>query len=534
VKAFITTRVGDVFMLLGLAYLYSVTGTLSYKEILFNAETLERLAEMPSVIVGIPAAGLIGLLLFIGTVGKSAQWPLHVWLPDAMEGPTPVSALIHAATMVSAGVYLVVRFFPLLTAGWHHGEPLTTTMTIIAIIGAFTALFAATIAVAQNDIKRVLAYSTISQLGYMVAAIGIGAFVAAAFHLITHAFFKALLFLGSGSVIHGMEHGISASAVPDEESPTGAHETGDHVDANDMTVMGGLRSKMPVTFWTFLIGGLALSGFPIITAGFWSKDEILAEAFATEHIVVFVVLALAALLTAFYTMRQISLTFLGEPRSKAAEHAHESTWTMTLPLVVLAIFAIAAGWIGIPEDFPAIGSLLPNWLHDFLGGALLEHPEAIEFSPAPLLVSVAVALGGLLLGWLVYRNVRAGQADPLEKPLGPVYVVLKNKYYFDELYDLLFVRPAYWFAETFTYQRIDRGVIDGTLHAIAGFASRLGSFLRNKIDLPIVNGSGDLVGEGIKSAGSEFRTVQSGRVQVYLAVGVLFTGLLLSYVLFLS
>jgi NADH-quinone oxidoreductase subunit L len=520
VKAFITTRVGDVFMLLGLAYLYSVTGTLSYQEILFNAETLEHLAEMPSVISGIPVAGLVGLLLFIGTIGKSAQWPLHTWLPDAMEGPTPVSALIHAATMVSAGVYLVVRFFPLLTAGWHHGEPLTTTMTVIAAIGAFTALFAATIAVAQNDIKRVLAYSTISQLGYMVAAIGIGAFVAAAFHLVTHAFFKALLFLGSGSVIHGVEHG--------------AHETDDHVDANDMTVMGGLRSKMPLTFWTFLIGGLALSGFPIITAGFWSKDEILAEAFASERIVVFVVLALAALITAFYTMRQISLTFLGEPRSKAAEHAHESTWTMTLPLAVLAVFAVAAGWIGIPEDFPGIGSILPNWLHEFLGGALLEHPEAIEFSPIPLLASIAVAVGGLLLGWLVYRDVKAGQADPLEKPLGPLYVLLKNKYYFDELYDFLFVRPAYWFAETFTYRRIDRGLIDGTLHAIAGLSLRLGSFLRNYIDLPIVNGSGDMVGEGVKSAGNEFRTVQSGRVQVYLVVSVLFAGLLISYVLFLN
>ncbi|NIO40175.1 MAG: NADH-quinone oxidoreductase subunit L, partial [Burkholderiales bacterium] len=224
VKAFMTTRVGDVFMLLGLAYLYSLTGTLNYSEILFNHETLDHLAHTPSVLgEGTSAAALIVLLLFIGTVGKSAQWPLHTWLPDAMEGPTPVSAMIHAAAMVSAGIYLILRIFPLITAGWHHGDPLSDVMVIIAFIGAFTALFAATLAVGQNDIKRVLAFSTISQLGFMVSAVGLGAFVAAAFHLVTHAFFKALLFLGSGSVIHGVEHG--------------AHETHDHVDPNDMRNM---------------------------------------------------------------------------------------------------------------------------------------------------------------------------------------------------------------------------------------------------------------------------------------------------------
>jgi len=521
IKAFITTRVGDVFMLLGLAYLYSSTGTLSYREILFNHETLERLAGMPSVLgAGLSAAGLIGLLLFIGTVGKSAQWPLHVWLPDAMEGPTPVSAMIHAATMVSAGVYLIARFFPLITAGWQEGSALTPTMGIIAFIGAFTALFAATIALAQNDIKRVLAYSTISQLGYMVTAVGIGAFVAAAFHLVTHAFFKALLFLGSGSVIHGVEHG--------------AHATHKHLDPNDMMNMGGLRTRQPLTFWTFLIGGLALSGFPILTAGFWSKDEILADAFANGRLVVFVTLALAAFLTAFYTMRQISLTFLGEPRSEAASHAQESRWTMTAPLIVLAVFAVGAGWAGIPEDFPGLGGLLPNWMHDFVGGTLLEHPAAVAFNPIPLLVSVAVALGGLLLGWFVYRGVRAGAPDPLSVALGRVYTLLQRKYYFDELYDRLFVRPAYWFAEQFTYRWIDRGLIDGTLHAIAGFALRVGSFLRNSIDLPIVNGSGDLVGESIKAAGRDFRVVQSGRVQLYLIVGVFFAGLLITYMLFLQ
>ena len=275
-------------------------------------ETLHTLANIPSGFLGFSAAGLIGLLLFIGTVGKSAQFPLHVWLPDAMEGPTPVSAMIHAATMVSAGVYAVIRMFPLISLD-------EKTMAIVAFIGAFTAIFAATIAVAQNDIKRVLAYSTISQLGFMIAALGMRAYVAAVFHLITHAFFKALLFLGSGSVIHGMEHGVLH---------TGNH----HVDPQDMFNMGGLRKKMPITFWTFLIGGFALSGFPLITAGFWSKDEIFADAFAHGHIVIFITLALAAFLTAFYTMRQITLTFLGEPRTTEAEHAQETPWTMTTPL----------------------------------------------------------------------------------------------------------------------------------------------------------------------------------------------------------
>jgi len=517
VKAFITTRVGDVFMLLGLAYLYSATGTLSFREILYNEQVLEVLGSSPSGFLGLSAAGLIGILLFFGTVGKSAQWPLHVWLPDAMEGPTPVSAMIHAATMVSAGVYLIVRFFPLLTVGWHEGGTLTPTLTLIAFIGAFTALFAATIAVAQNDIKRVLAYSTISQLGYMVAAIGIGAYIAAAFHLITHAFFKALLFLGSGSVIHGMEHGV--------------HHTHDHVDPQDMFNMGGLKDKMPVTFWTFLIGGFALSGFPILTAGFWSKDEILADAFAHEHWAVFIVLALAALLTAFYTMRQITLTFLGKPKTSAAEHAHESVWTMTLPLVILSVFAVAFGWLGIPEDFPIIGGLLPNWFHEFVSGSLLEHPEMIDFHPIPLLTSLVVALGGLYLGWRVYRDVKVGEPDPLEKPLGSIYTVLKNKYYFDEFYDLVFIRPATWFAETFVSQWVDRGVIDGILHAIGRGSLKLGSFLRNAIDLPIVNGAADLFSESVKRFGNGIRIIQTGRVQAYLIVGIFFTSLILAYLL---
>jgi NADH-quinone oxidoreductase subunit L len=506
IKAFITTRVGDVFMLLGIAYLYSMTGTLNYREIFYNQEVLNHLAETPSYIVGLSAAGLIGILLFIGTIGKSAQWPLHVWLPDAMEGPTPVSAMIHAATMVSAGVYMVIRVYPLLSAGMEHGH-LTPPMIFMASIGAFTALFAATIAVAQNDIKRVLAYSTISQLGFMLAALGVGGYVAATFHLVTHAFFKALLFLGSGSVIHGVEHGVLH---------TGDH----HVDPQDMRNMGGLRKKMPVTFWTFTIGGLALAGFPLFTAGFWSKDEIFADAFKHAPIA-FTALALAALLTAFYTMRQITMTFLGKPRTKEAEHAVESKWTMTLPLVILAFFSVTIGWSGIPEEFPAVGDIVPNWFHEFVGGTLLVHPEALVFSWTPLLTSLVVSLGGLFLGYWVYKGFTASEKDPVEKVLGAtVYRWLKNKYYFDELYDKVFVKPAYWLAETFTSNWMDRKVIDGVLHWFAHISGIIGNFLRNAIDKPIVNGSGDLIAEGTKKLGGVFRTIQTGRVQQYMILAL--------------
>jgi NADH-quinone oxidoreductase subunit L len=517
VKAFMTTRIGDVFMLLGLAALYSATGTLNYREILYNEEVLRNLAQASSGVLGLSLSGFIGILLFLGTVGKSAQFPLHVWLPDAMEGPTPVSAMIHAATMVSAGVYLAVRFFPLLTAGWHEGDPLTLPMTIVAGVGAFTALFAATIAVAQNDIKRVLAYSTISQLGYMIAAVGIGAYVAAAFHLLTHAFFKALLFLGSGSVIHGMEHGV--------------HATHGHLDAQDMFNMGGLRKSMPVTFATFLIGGLALSGFPLVTAGFWSKDEILSHAFGTNQLIIFAALALAALLTAFYTMRQVTLTFLGTPRTPAASQAHESVTTMTAPLVVLAVFAVGAGWIGIPEGFLGLHLPFGNWLHGFIGGTLLEHPVALPFDWTPLLTSVGVAGLGLLSGWWVYRRLPAGAPDPLVSVLGPIHTLLKRKYFLDELYDNVLVRPAYWLADQVSYRWIDRGLIDGFLHGVGRLALRLGSLLRQGFDIPVVNGFGDLVGKGIQRGGRALRFVQGGGVQGYLVVGLLFTGLLLSYFL---
>jgi NADH-quinone oxidoreductase subunit L len=405
--------------------------------------------------------------------------------------------------MVSAGVYAVIRMFPLLTAGWHEGAPLNSAMTVVALIGTFTAIFAATIALAQNDIKRVLAYSTISQLGFMIAALGMGAYIAAVFHLITHAFFKALLFLGSGSVIHGMEHGVL--------------HTGNHkVDPQDMFNMGGLRKKMPITFWTFLIGGFALSGFPIITAGFWSKDEILADAFANGHLTIFITLALAAFMTAFYTMRQITLTFLGEPRTKEAEHAHETPWTMTAPLVVLAFFAVTYGWVGIPEHFPVLGGLVPNWFHEFVGGTLAELPPVLEFNVVPLLTSLVVALGGLFFGWLVYRNVNSAAEDKLQIPF------LKNKYYFDEAYDFLFIKPLTWFSEVFVSKWMDKGLIDGILHIFGPATGGVGFAIRNYFDVPVVN---QFFGDGSANVtywiGKNLRPIQTGRIQQYLILSLI-------------
>jgi NADH-quinone oxidoreductase subunit L len=508
IKAFITTRIGDVFMLLGLAALYTQIGTLKYADILTHTDLLMN----ASVVPGLSWAWLIGILLFIGVVGKSAQFPLHVWLPDAMEGPTPVSAMIHAATMVSAGVYLALRIFPLVTMGWTPGEPITPAMNMMAIIGAFTALFAATIAVAQNDIKRVLAFSTISQLGYMIAALGVGAYVAAAFHLMTHAFFKALLFLDSGSVIHGMEHGVLH---------TGNH----HVDPQDMRNMGGLKEKMPITFWTFTIGGLALSGLPVVTAGFWSKDEILSGAFNSGHLAVFVVLAVSALLTAFYTARQITMTFLGTPRTPEAEHAHETPRTMTTPLIVLAVFAVTAGWVGIPHTFPGLGGLVPNLFEEFVGSMLATEGHAAEaaVSYIPLLTSVIVSLGGLTLGYLVYRNFKTADAkDPVESVTGAWYwKVLQNRYFVDEFYRLVFVNPSRWVSEVFTYRWVDKKVIDGAIDGIAKGAWALGVAVRQWIDLKVVNWLGDEVGLGVRDAGGEMRRLQTGRVQQYMLMTVL-------------
>ena len=338
-KAFLTTRVGDVFFLLGIVWLFAQTGTLLFYN--SGAGSMESHALAGLLLqrsaFGLSAATAIGLLIFAGAAGKSGQFPLHVWLPDAMEGPTPVSALIHAATMVAAGVYLIARVYPLMQAGMPVGGT-TTALSVVTWVGAFTALFAALIAVAQNDIKRILAYSTVSQLGYMMAGLGMGGVAVGMFHLITHAFFKALLFMGAGSVIHG------------------CHEE------QDVRRMGGLKAAMPVTFATYGIGMLALCGVPIAFSGFWSKDAILesAHGWPISH-VPYYALVFGAVLTAFYMTRQVSYVFFGAWRGHG--HAHESPKAMTTPLAILAFFAIALGAIGTPA-WP--------WFRAFLDGRAAE------------------------------------------------------------------------------------------------------------------------------------------------------------------
>jgi NADH-quinone oxidoreductase subunit L len=574
-KAFITTRVGDLFFLLGLVALYSAAGSLQFEDVL-SPETLVHLSETTINVLGLhlPALPTIAILIFGGTVGKSAQVPLHVWLPDAMEGPTPVSALIHAATMVSAGVYLVARMWPLTLAA------ASLAPGIVLWIGAITALFGAIIGVFQDDIKRVLAFSTISQLGYMIAALGlgaaatdpalqIGAYVAGVFHLITHAFFKALLFLASGSVIHGMEHGHHHVHSP--ASPHG-HEAHQRFDANDMKNMGGLWKRMPRTFWTFVAGALALSGFPLITAGFWSKDEILAMAYEIKPII-FGILVFAAGLTAFYTARQISMTFLGKPRTKAAEHAPESVHSMTVPLIVLAVFAVSLGWAGIPDELPVIGPLVPNWVHGFVETTIEEHVhlehhaaagQLASLAPtaggsgdaynwAPLAIGLAFALGGLAVGWFVYARWQpiesADQLDPLERALrkihmGWLYEFFRRRAMFDELYQKTFIGASIAISRAFAW--FDSTIVDGALNG-AGWLGRTASDLLNRyvdeavidaffnlvgkvagivasanrwFDTTVVNGAVDLTGNATTLAGKRLRRVQSGQVQAYLIVSL--------------
>ncbi len=536
VKAFITTRIGDALLMIGLLLLYvrSEPSSLRFSE-LFTEANLDQLAHS---LVNIPVFGevhwisLIGVLIFCGAIGKSAQFPLHIWLPDAMEGPTPVSAMIHAATMVSAGVFLLVRMFPIYE---FSGQVSTGTLQFVAFIGAFTALFAATIALAQWDIKRVLAYSTISQLGYMVAAIGMGAYVAALFHLLTHAFFKALLFLGSGSVIHGVEHGY-------HHAHEHAHDDHDHdenhgeqrivrradgildtEDAQDMRNMGGLLSRMPRTGWTFIIGGLALSGFPLVTAGFWSKDEILAFAWYGNHQWLFWTLALSAFLTAFYTMRQIGLTFLGKARTEGASHAPESVASMTTPLILISFFAIAAGWVGIPETFPVLGGIVPNWLAHFVEPYMKYmhlYPVHPDFHILPLAVSLLVALGGLGAGYLVYgQGLKEGQTDPVARVLGPIWWMWHRKYWIDELYNGTIVLFTMWLSRFLAL--FDREwIIDWFVNGVGRTTLRLGD-LASAFDRFVVDGFVDGVGWISDQAGYIARLLQDGRVQTYLLFGML-------------
>jgi NADH-quinone oxidoreductase subunit L len=505
-KAFITTRVGDIFFLLGMVWLFAQTGTLLfYNSGNGNMEigALQGLLAHPAGL-GLTAAGAIGLLIFCGAAGKSGQLPLHVWLPDAMEGPTPVSALIHAATMVAAGVYLVARVYPLMHAGALFnglGGTSTTALTVVTWVGASTALFAALIAVAQNDIKRILAYSTVSQLGYMMAGLGMGGVAVGMFHLITHAFFKALLFLGAGSVIHG------------------CHEE------QDIRKMGGLKSAMPVTYATYGIGMLALSGFPIVFSGFWSKDGILE---AAQHWSVarapFYMLVFGALLTAFYMTRQVSYVFLGHFRGH--KHAHESPRVMTAPLAILAFFAFALGFIGTPA-WP--------WFHAFLESRSTSFDFARFTEPGlPLLMlsSSLVVFAGLGLGLWFYgsKSPAASEPDVLEKSAPAAWFVLSNKFFIDELYGATVI--AFFWAWARFADWLDRRVWGGMVTALTSLVAawaRLNRF----IDARMVDGSFDKGCEELASGGGLLASMQTGRVQTYLrllalAVVVLFFILLWS------
>jgi len=421
-KAFITNRIGDFGFLVAMFMIFMYFGSFQFDTVFSQAA---QVAETH------PGAMLaITLFMLLGVTGKSAQIPLFVWLPDAMAGPTPVSALIHAATMVTAGVYLVAR-----SSVFYALVP--DAQTVVMWIGALTALFAATIALGQYDIKKVLAYSTISQLGFMVAAVGMGATVAGMFHLVTHAFFKGLLFLAAGSVIQGVERGLHH-----------AHG-GAEVDPQDMRNMGGLRKQMPVTFWVYLIGGLALSGI-VPLAGFFSKDEILAAAYHGQP-VLFIILVVTAFLTAFYMGRQLVMVFFGKPRTAAAESASESPKVMTIPLIILAGLSVIGGALNLPGVHT-----LEHWLSHTLGEG-----EPAEFVWLVAGLSLILALAGLGLAWLVYAKKfnKAQDADPMKSKLGPVFTGMEHKWWVDEFYQALILNPYKAFSE-FVANPVDLGVID--------------------------------------------------------------------------
>jgi NADH-quinone oxidoreductase subunit L len=531
-KAFITNRIGDFGFLIAMFLTFWFLSSLQFDAVFAAVHDTEHLPEWV-----LPA---IAIFMLIGVAGKSAQIPLYVWLPDAMAGPTPVSALIHAATMVTAGVYLITRSYPI----FHASE---SAQLIVAGVGAVTALFAATIAVGQYDIKRVLAYSTVSQLGFMVAAVGFGGFVAGMFHLITHAFFKALLFLGSGSVILGVERGHHPLASMGDghahddhhdhhhgEEGDGHHEP---FDPQDMRNMGGIRKRMPVTFWTYMIGTLALAGLPPL-AGFWSKDEILADAFGHGHMFVYIVLAIAAFFTAFYMGRQIFLVFFGEPRSDAARDAKESPNGMLIPLVVLAALALFGGLLNLPSIEAAGSELLhgshalEKWLHHTLQDAA-HAPEFLDWQVAG--TSTAAALVALLIAWIFYgrKPLKAGQTDPFRRILGPVFVGMTNKWYVDEIYGFLIIRPfnrlAAWLADRldwdFWHDWIhDRVIADGFIN--------LAHFLANPIDLGIVDKVSDVLARGTGWLSRSLSTTQNGYARVYALYVFGGVVLIVSYLIF--
>jgi NADH-quinone oxidoreductase subunit L len=566
-KAFVANRVGDFAMILALILLFIVFGSLGFDTI-FDASV-----EMFAAGHTVPIFGqeysigallsAVTILFLVGATGKSAQIPLYVWLPDAMAGPTPVSALIHAATMVTSGIYLIARsnvLFEIVREAVSQGSAWLNSPDVVAYIGAATALLAGLIAFTQFDIKKVLAYSTISQLGFMVAAVGMGAYVAGMFHLITHAFFKALLFLSSGSVIHGMEHGHHHLLGGDHGDPAEAHDAEDEhalmdhhedqrgFDPQDMRFMGNLRTRMPTTFWVFLIGALALAGIPPL-AGFWSKDEILAH--GQEHnLGIYIILTLAAVATAFYMGRQIKMVFFGEPRHEAAAHAQESPPLMTTPLVILAVLAALGGAINIPFFSQGLASqygnhpggiflALEGWLEHSLAAfelseeGLIHLPHTpIVLSPVVALVSTALAAASFALAfWVVYarRPRTAFEPDPMERtPIWWFAILPLNTLYMGVLVPL-FNRFAAWLAYrvdwAFWHDFVHDNLIRDFFVGFAGFTSNV--LDRRGVDRGLVHGTA----LAARRLADVIRVTQTGYVRNY-ALG-LFVGVvaLLAYFL---
>ena len=486
-KAFIVNRIGDAGFLAGLFALASTFGTLNFRQ-LFGRMAADPHVMEGEFVLGLSLASFVALCLFIGAVGKSAQIPLYVWLPDAMAGPTPVSALIHAATMVTAGVYMVARSNVLYQLA-------SNVSMLVAVIGALTAIFAATMGLAQTDIKKVLAYSTVSQLGYMFLAAGVGAYWVAIFHLATHAFFKGLMFLGSGSVIHAM----------------GGEQ--------DMRYMGGLRKYMPTTYWTFLVGTLAIAGVPGF-AGFFSKDQILASTFM-GHKVLWMVGLVTAGLTALYMFRLLFMTFWGEFRGSEEQrhHLHESPPVMTIPLVVLAVGAVISGWFGLPKlghwDWNAIGHYLEP-VTKAVGGHGEAHHPSVGLELALMALSVVVAGLGIFIAWRTYggdKGLAAGQQWAERFPV--IHRLLANKYYVDELYDATVVKGTWSTARglaKFDTSVVD-GLVNGSRHVTVGTA-----FLSGFFDKYVVDGLVNFVGWILHRGSYFFRRLQTGLVSQYALV----------------
>ena len=490
-KAFITTRIGDMGFFLGMLWLYNRSGTL-----LFYDGGNGCLESAGLALLG-ASATFIALLIFCGAVGKSGQFPLHVWLPDAMEGPTPVSALIHAATMVAAGVFLVARVYPLFSLGAING--VTSSLTVVVWIGVTTALMAALIAIAQADIKRILAYSTVSQLGLMMVSLGVGGVAAGIMHLLAHGFFKALLFLGAGSVIHGC-HG-----------------------EQDIRKMGGLRRFMPVTFMTYAVGMMALSGVPIFFSGGWTKEEILhATAHWPPSHVPYYLILVGVVLTALYMTRQIIYVFFGNPRA-AAERAHESPRVMTMPLIVLAFGAILLSAVLTPA-WP--------WLHGYLAGEPTYVDVARLIQPM-LFVSLALVSAGVGVGFWIYRKAgtqdggRPAEVDPLEYAQPALFRFLANKMWIDELYARTVISFS-WMAARFS-DWMDRYFWDGLVRGFGAIGQLFGIFTTS-VDEYGINAGVDETTAGARGLGRVMSTAHSGQIQTYLgAIAIGMLALLLLY-----